>query len=63
MSRQSKIDWKEIWDEFDVWSSNRDKDETCTKCGHKERWYPDWEEQQKKIMRLVNRQLRKKRRK
>ena len=54
-----RIDWQQLWDEFDDWAQE-DRSKHCGKCGHTERNYPEWEDQQKKIEKLVSRALKEK---
>lgn len=54
-----KIDWKSIWESFDAWTESRDS-ETCKACGHISHDYPEWDEQMRKIERLVNAQIARK---
>ena len=55
----SVIDWRKVWREFDKWVE-LDRTSRCDKCGHKDSDYPDWPDQAKKILSLVEAQLKKK---
>lgn len=52
-----KINWQKVWLAFDQWTESRDS-KTCKTCHHTTHEYPDWDEQQRKIERLVNAQMR-----
>lgn len=52
-----KINWKEIWSDFDKWIDNH-KRPCCDKCGKINYNHPEWEDQQKKIQQLVNKKIR-----
>lgn len=57
-----RIDWKRVWDEFSVWwHAEVDKRKVCTTCGHRQNSDPEWPEQEKIIQRIVDRQLKTKR--
>lgn len=53
---RKKIDWEKIWKKFNNWIDRRDAP-TCPKCGCSNYNYPEWDEQQKKIQQLINKQL------
>lgn len=55
---KKKLDWKQIWNEFDVWYKSH-TDLKCKTCGHKT-WHAadEWENQQKAIQRIINRMLK-----
>lgn len=54
------INWKKVWDEFGTWFMEEStKRNTCTKCNNIESCSPDWEEQERKIQKLVNIEVRK----
>lgn len=56
-----KIDWEKVWEDFETWITNPAKPKTCASCGNTKPRYKDkeWEEQQAKIQKLVNAQIRK----
>lgn len=54
---EMKIDWKRIWEKFDIQIENR-KSKKCRTCGHTDYNFSDWEDQQRKIQQLVNAQVR-----
>ena len=43
--------WKKVWEDFDKWMER--KPIRCSKCKRMEFFDPEWEDQQKTIMRLV----------
>lgn len=53
------INWEELWENFEEWFLiNRNK--YCSKCNHVEKNIPEWEDQQYKIQKLVDAQMRRK---
>jgi hypothetical protein len=54
-----KINWKKVWVEWEKWWSKKTKTKTCTLCGHSGIDIPEWEDQQKKIQQIVDKQLKK----
>ena len=54
-----RIDWDKVWNNFEKWMVKREENGLCFDCGHMTD-FPDWEEQQKRIQQIVNRQLRRK---
>ncbi len=53
----TKIDWDKLWDEFDEWCEP--EEDRCKMCFRSENIYKEWDEQQEKIQKLVEKQLRK----
>lgn len=53
-----KVDWKKVWDDFDEWLEKKERPIKCSKCHHHDYNTPEWEEQQTKIKKLVNAQLK-----
>lgn len=53
-----KIDWKQVWDNFDKWYENKDKLLKCSKCGQCSTATPEWGVQMKQIQKVVNKQLK-----
>lgn len=53
------IDWKKLWNDFDKWYNKKVEPRRCTKCKQNRYNEPEWDEQQHKIKRLVNAQVRK----
>lgn len=51
------INWGKLWDSFERWLAT-DRRTCCPRCDYIEKNYPEWEDQQRKIQRLVNAQLR-----
>ena len=47
----SMTNWKKVWEDFDKWMER--KPIRCSKCKRMEFFDPEWEDQQKTIMRLV----------
>ena len=56
------IDWKKVWEEFDVWWNSKQVSK-CVCCGQSKNSAPDWWVQVNKIQELVELQLKPKRRK
>lgn len=54
------IDWKKVWKDFEVWFQDKDKVKHCKHCRTYISKAPSWEQQQKKIQQLVNKQLKNK---
>lgn len=52
------INWKKLWDDFDEWFCKSEKEARCKTCQHKSLDDPEWPDQQAKIKRLVNAQVR-----
>lgn len=55
-SMPTKINWKKVWEEFDDKTSPVHK--PCKTCNRTEIVYIELEDQQKLIMKLVNKQLK-----
>ena len=54
-----KINWEKIWEDFETWMVKKEEaNKRCSSCHHKSYDHPEWEEQQDKIKRLVNIQVR-----
>jgi len=56
-----KLEWDAIWDEFDKWYQTSAIKHHCADCKHEHiltTEYPDWEDQQDAIARIVNKYLR-----
>lgn len=51
-----RIDWKRVWKDFDSWCESRQGD-LCPECKRNRGEYPDWEEQMRRIQKLVNKQI------
>lgn len=52
---RSTLDWTKIWAECDAWYEQAcHVRKSCKHCGHEDRDYPEWEDQQKAIQRIVN---------
>ena len=47
------IDRKKLWDDFNDWFSTSETRCTCNHCGHFHTGCPSWEDQQEKIIDLV----------
>ena len=56
--KDSKVDWGVVWEKFDRWFNNRDQSKLCPKCRHLSYDEPEWDGQQKKIVQLVENQLK-----
>lgn len=54
-----RIDWKRVWSVFHEWCDK--KEVPCGKCGKLD-GYPDWPDQMLQIQRLVEAQLKPRRR-
>ena len=48
-----------MWGDFDSWMEKRERPTTCKECDHKTFNEPEWDEQQVKIQRLINAEVRK----
>lgn len=55
---RQQIDWQKIWAEFDVWLDKKQQPILCKCCDRRKFPDVDWEEQQCKIKRLINAQVR-----
>ena len=55
------LDWAKVWADVDEWYQAAHKKERCKHCGHLDHYYPDWDDQQNAIEKMVNKQLSKKR--
>lgn len=53
-----KINWPKIWEDFNEWLDRKERVTVCKSCTHRSHNTPDWEDQQCKIQRLVNDQVR-----
>lgn len=52
------IDWNKVWNEFNTWFNTQRKP-PCKTCGQRNLLdHPEWEDQQDKIQKLVNAQVR-----
>lgn len=58
MEEGVKINWKKVWDDFDEWCASKEEAPQCKSCGKRDYEFPDWDEQQKAIQRIVNGQLK-----
>ena len=53
-----KVNWEKLWEDFEEWHTKNDT-RTCKECGQSRRdLMPEWEDQMKKIKRLVDSQIR-----
>ncbi len=52
------VNWKKVWNDFDEWTNERSERKECEACHHAAGQFPDWNEQQEMIKRLVNTQVR-----
>lgn len=55
-----KLDWVKIWDEYDKWYSDLAAIVHCKSCKHSHHNAPEWEDQMKKIEKLVEKHLKQK---
>ena len=55
-----EIDWPWLWIHFNEWIQREEERHRCKKCG-RHGGEPEWDEQQDKIMKLVEAQIRKQR--
>lgn len=55
----NNIDWKKLWHDYNIWWEKQCQPKTCRSCKKKDFNEPEWDEQQNKIARLVNAQVRK----
>ncbi len=55
---RKRINWKKIWDDFDMWLDELTDCPGCKTCGNSEHRFPKWEVQQEKIKELVNSQMK-----
>lgn len=55
-----KLNWGEVWDEWDTWLIREQEKRTknCACCGETSGGVVLWEEQQKKLMQLIDKKLR-----
>lgn len=53
-----KINWARVWDEFSDWLCELENTKACEHCGSHTGCFPDWDDQQVKIQKLVNAQVR-----
>lgn len=53
------VNWKKIWNDFDVWLKDAEKRESCKTCGLTDyRDTTEWKDWQDQIQKLVDAQVR-----
>ena len=53
------VDWKKLWCDFSEWLSELEDIPGCKECGSMNSCFPEWDEQEAKIQKLVDAQVRK----
>jgi hypothetical protein len=54
--KRKQIDWPLVWEHFDKWIDEKEEGK-CSKCKSILGYMPEWDDQQKKIKELVERQM------